>query len=892
MTRPRTTTLALLRGILGADRRLGAVVVIVALVASALLAALPRAVSTLADAIVADRIAGTTPLVRDLDAKPTEIALGPAPAGASSSLPVEWDAELGLIDSALESTRSTLAQPVAGIVEAGRFRVATRDLGIAPTAGHDVRYPKVQLVADPYVQDYATLTAGRWAAARMAPPEGEMPNGATEVTLAESSALRLGWEIGETRAISITDGLTLVGTYAVDDPTDRYWTHSPAAAAPRIVDDLNSGITVVAAAYIGPSLEPMIQYLPRLSLWYPIEASGLTAADLHEVSSQLRGFTAVRQDVGVPANFSTELVPVLETAQRDVVATSSIVAFLASGPIAVLMMLLVAALRMLQEHQRPTLALLRSRGASGIQTRAVGGAEGLVLGVLGAGAGALVVAMVLPGTVAAVGLAGPVLVALTPAIVLATSSVSTSLRPVRARRSRLRWVWEAMVLAAATLATVQLLRRGLGGEGGPDPMLVAVPALVAVAVAVVVVRCAPALLAVVVTLVAAGRGALSFVGAASAQREGRGRLPSAVGLVVAVTVAVLSTVLLSTVRSGLEIEAWTAVGADLRISGPIVDDATLDQVRAVDGVAAATTVTDVTSAALTTDEGRYPVQVLLVDGADLAEVQEQVPGWSVPTDLGDSAELGPSALLAEGFASSPGRVNLSVANHTIDLTMVGSAPAVPGASRGTRWVMLERSVVTEVTGASYHPRVLLVRLDDALAPDQVETLVDQVTALTGPGAAQLQSEAVAERLADPTVRGLQTSVLVALVAAFLLGAATVAASEAAAQPRRERLFAVLEILGMPRRQGQVVSVWEVASWTVPSIFGGLALGLVLPALVARVVDLRSFTGGSGAVELEHAPGWVALVLGVFVVVVAACGIASAALGRKVSSAALLRSVQE
>lgn len=891
MTRSRTTTWAVVSRILGADRRAGAVVVIVALVAAALLAALPRAVGTLTDAVVVDRIAATTTLVRDLEARPTEFAVGSALPGTTvpASLPAEWEPLVGRIASGLATTRSALVHPVAGIVEEGRFHIATKDLGIAPAPGHDVRFPEVRLVADPYIQDYATLTAGRWAAARVSSPEGVIAGGSTEVALAESSALRLGWEIGETRAISIMDGLTLVGTYVADDPGDRYWTHTSAAAAPRIIDDPDLGITVVAAGYIGPSIDPLSAYTPQLTLWYPVEPSGLAAADLDDVISQLRGFTAVRQDVGVPATFSTELVPVLETAQRDVVAMSSIVAFLASGPIAVLVMLLVAAVRMLQESQRPARALLRARGASGVQLRVLGGAEGLVLGALGAVAGTLVVAAILPGPVSAVGLLGPVCVALTPALVLATSSASTSLRPVRPRASRLRWVWEALVLAAAALATVQLLRRGLGGD--LDPMLVAVPALVALAVAVVVVRCAPAVLAVVVALAAAGRGALAFIGAASAHRDTRGRLPSAVGLVVAVTIAVTSTVLLSTVRSGLETEAWTSVGADLRMSGPHVDDATVEQIRAVDGVAAVTTVTDVTSAALSTDAGRSPVQVLLVDSADLADVQEQVPGWSVVSELDDAVGGTLPAVLGEGFTAS-GPATLSVDARSIGLEVVGSAPALPGASRGTRWVMLERSALAEVTGATYRPRVLLVRFDEALAPDRIGTLVEEVAALTGPGAIELRSEAVAERLADPTLRGLQIAVFIALVVAFVLGAATVAASEAAAQPRRERLFAVLGILGMPRRHGQVVSVWEVASWTMPSIAGGLGLGLVLPVLVDRVIDLRAFTGGSGDVTLVYAPGVVALVLGVFVMVVAACGVASAALGRKVSSAASLRSVQE
>ena len=172
MTRPRTTSWALTRRILGADRRVGAVVVIVALVAAALLAALPRAVATLADAVVVDRIAGTTSLVRDLEARPTEIGTGPAAAGTPvpQSLPAEWEPWFGQLAGGLATTRSALVPPVAGIVAEGRVQIVTGDVGIAAVPGHDVRFPKVKLVADPYIQEYATLTAGRWAAAMKQPP--------------------------------------------------------------------------------------------------------------------------------------------------------------------------------------------------------------------------------------------------------------------------------------------------------------------------------------------------------------------------------------------------------------------------------------------------------------------------------------------------------------------------------------------------------------------------------------------------------------------------------------------------------------------------------------------------------------------------------------------------
>lgn len=882
------------------DLRAGAVIVLVTLVAAMLLAAWPRAVQVVSDDIVTHRLDAASPVVRDIASSNQFAFYGPEVGGSpeSSALPEEWQSTFGALDGGLRAVRAALPEPLRGGLLEGRFRTyVPQPLKGREFPGSDVTSTELRLSQDPYLPEHVTLTDGRW-------PTGddevisaeELLAAPTEVVMSEAAAERLVWGVDEVRDTFGQGALELVGTYVADDPDEAYWYHSPSASGPFILDDPNLGIILTAALYRGPGGDPRLE---RMGVWFEVDPPPWSHGQLSTVADQLRGFTALRQDVGgQPLTFTSELPPVIDTTLRDVSATTTVVALLASGPVAGLGLLLLVATRVVATRRSPALALVRARGGSGLQVRGLMAVEGLLLGVLGGGLGLLGAVLLVPTAFHPAALVGPLLAAAAPAVVLAASVPPAGLRAERAdagarSASRLRRVWELLALGVAATATVLVLRRGAEDTGaGTDPLLAATPALVAVAAAVVVARLAPVLLAPVVRAARAGRGALGFVGAASATRDRRGQLPPLVGLVVAVTVAVLSVVLLTTVRGGLETEAWERTGADLRSTGPIVDAETLDRVRSVPGVDAATTLTDRTPAALTSGDGRFQARVLLVDPADLAEVQADVPGWEVPdlTPPADPDGLVP-ALVSTGFDLGAD-ATVTVDNRRIGIDVLDQVETVPGGSSTSSWVLVDRETVSALTGVEYLPRILLVRLDDGLSAADEAEVVAQVGRLTGPSAVELRSDAVDRRLEDPTLAGLQAALLVATLVSLLVGAATMVLGELMATGRRERLFAVLKLLGMPPRGPRVITTWEVAAWAVPAIVTGLLVGGLLPLVVSRSVDLSAFTGGASAPPLVYDPLALLGVTAVFVVVVGVCGLVSAALGRRVSSAATLRSVQE
>lgn len=893
------------RRVLADDLRAGTVVLLVTVVAALLLAVWPRAVQVVSDDITRHRLAATTPITRDISSSNQTPYYGASRGTALSAVPDEWETTFGLLDGGLRQAHDALPEPLrAGVLDPRMRTSAREDTTVEISERSDVAMIKLRETQDPYLAEHVTLTEGRWPTIDDAPvalAEGPVERTPQPVGIALSAAAaeRLAWDVGQTRQAFGRGDFVLLGTYTADDPDEDYWYHTPSAAQPAIVDSLDFGIILTAAAYRGPGIDP---FLERLDVWFDVDPSPYTSDQLSDISAQLRGFTAAPLSYGVDQpdgtlKLSSELPGTLDTIERDISATTTVVALLAAGPVAGLGLLLLAAVRVIASRRRPALALARARGASGLQVRGLLAVEGLLLGIVGGGLGLLGAVLLVPTAFAPAVLVGPLVAALAPAVMLAASAPPAGLRGVRqdsAARStsRLRGVWEVLVVAVAATATVLVLRRGAEDTGsGADPLLAATPALLAVATAVAVARIAPLLLAPVVRLARSRRGALSFLGAASATRDRRGQLAPLVGLVVAVTVAVLSTVLLTTVRTGLETQTWDAIGADLRSTGPIVDEETLALVREVPGVAAATTATEVTPAALSTGDDRLQARVLLVDPADLALVQQDVPGWTVP-DLAAPTDGGPLPAVVSSRFAVEGGATVTVDGQVVVLDVVDQRPEVPGVSTTSGWVLLDRSSLADLTGTTYLPRTLLVRLDPMVEDADRAAVVARVGEITGPSAVEVQADAVGLRLDDPTLAGLQGALLVGTLVALVVGASTIVLGEVMATGRRERLVAVLKILGMPARGPRVVTTWEIASWAVPSLVAGLALGLALPVLVARTVDLRAFTGGATAPPLVYDPAALLGVLGVFVVVVGVCCLVSAALGRRVSSAATLRSVQE
>ena len=186
----------------------------------------------------------------------------------------------------------------------------------------------------------------------------------------------------------------------------------------------------------------------------------------------------------------------------------------------------------------------------------------------------------------------PAAVALAPPVLFATMTSARDLRAPRSdlrlrARSRSRWIAEVAVVGLAALSLFLLARRGLvesSDSVGIDPLLAATPLLLAAAVCIGVLRLYPLPLLGVQRGLRRRRGAAGVLGAARAIRDPSLGFAAALALVVGITIVVFSTVMSTTLRSGLEQAAQDEVGADIQVKAQGLGPEVVAAVEGIDGV--------------------------------------------------------------------------------------------------------------------------------------------------------------------------------------------------------------------------------------------------------------------------------------------------------------------
>ena len=143
----------------------------------------------------------------------------------------------------------------------------------------------------------------------------------------------------------------------------------------------------------------------------------------------------------------------------------------------------------------------------------------------------------------------------------------------------------------------------------------------------------------------------------------------------------------------------------------------------------------------------------------------------------------------------------------------------------------------------------------------------------------------ADRLAAaPLLTGLRVALLTALVIVAVLCAAAVIMTSVLNTHARNRLLAVLRVLGARPAQLRWLVSWEILPMAAAALLVGIGLGIGLSALVGGVVDLRPFTGGVDQPALAVDPIVVGLLLTGFLAVVAAATAVSAVRSSRSSAA--------
>lgn len=843
----------------------------------------PRALDELFSAELRYSVASVAPTQRDLVAT------------SVGALPDD-------LDGALESVRSDMGATLRSAAGAPRFVTTTPALAaLAESPAPDAPITLLSLAIDANLEDEVRVVSGE----PPAPTEvGESGVGPIEFAASPATAELLRWSVGETRVSRSSTGgaqsFRLVGIIEARDAASDYWMHVPSVLEPVVFDDGNSTPTVTGTGYVNAAdstAAGVVMGGLSTTAWFPVSADGIDFARSTELLADLREFTSSRQVVAPQAGagelsafvFRSGLVASLDAVEGRASATIAILSLAVAGPAGVLLAVVSLGARTVLERRRSGLVLASARGASPLQLRAAMGLEGLAIGLPAAAVAAIVAAVILPASGSSAAVIPPLALGLVPAVALAGAAGGDA----RARRSdldgraagRLRLIAEITVVALAATSVVLLARRGLAGGGlALDPLLAASPLLLALAVTVLVVRAYPAPLAALARSLHSTRGLTGYLGAVRAVRDPAAGVAPILALVVGLAVAVFSGVVVTTVDRGVEAASRAAVGAELRLDGPVFDADSRQELSTVAGVAVVAGVDDAGPGILALGGERETVTILVVDLEGLREIRGSSSVPESATGAGGEVPV----ILSPDLATDAATGALQLEGAPVEVVAVGEPGDGVGVARS--WVMVDQSHSADILGVDFLPRTLLFGLEEGADPLQVG---DELLAIADDTATLSDPQTVAGALqASPAASGLLAVLVISLIASALLAAIAIVLASVVGARSRSRMVALLSTLGLRPAQSSALVAWELAPVSIMAIIAGTALGIAMPWVVLSSVDLTPFTGGSLQPSVVVDPLLVALLAAAMVAVVAVSIAVSVFTARRRNAASALRMGEE
>lgn len=928
--------LALLRRL---PRNAGALAILagVVLVASVSLAALPGFLARMSDRGLQRAIRDAAPFERNIAL--TQVGFTPLRPNGAALAQVAGVAD---VEAAGDDLQAAMPATVRAIIS-GRTLAAdgprwiVRDLpGATP-----FNYPRfLQLRYQGGIDDRIRLVAGHLPAPREPaslaqltgnPAAGTDPLPVFETAFTPETAQEMGLKVGD-RIIVVSDQaywretqlrrqpaayqivIEVAGLFEARDSDDEYWFDDTRPLHPTVLE--TPDVTLIyATGLLAPDAFPALQRVTSPEPWtyqwrYFIDPARLSEAGVGDLGTGLQ-----RLGLIFPTSATRVTTALPELVRRFAVQRQlavSVLALAAVGLAAVAAVVLGVLAALLAERRRPSLELVRSRGASTGQLATTQIVEGLLLGVPVAALAWAVAVALLPAPDPALPAAAAGGVALATALLLAGATLAM-LRRDRGRAPRSspdrrvellrRLIFEALVVGLALAGLVLLRRRGLAEtQRAVDPYLVAVPVLLGVATGLVVLRLVPLLVRLAAPLAARGRGLVAFLGLRRLSRPVGAQLP-----LLAVLLAVALATFASTIQGSIgRVQAdatWQQVGADYRLDvaispGGAVPALDLAGVAGVEAVAHAMTIE---SAQVVPFTVRTDGATLV--GLDLADYAKVAAGTPADPRL-------PTALLA-----APSPVNLGQKENPIPALISTRWPLASAPRAGDTFVLdLGGAEVTfvarEIRGsfpglpagkpfvvaplASLRAVIPIERFVDtttlyARAPDRASGAITASAQSGTPGVTVSARHAILDReRAAPLVAGVTTGFRWSLALTALLAALAVAAVAEGVARERARERAALRLLGLHERQATALAILELLPPIAVAGVAGVGLGVALGRLLGPAIDLTVFTAPGLPVALRPDWGAVGLLAGAVIGVALVAALLAGALAGRISPGQLLR----
>ncbi|MGI9005984.1 MAG: hypothetical protein ACR2FU_07270, partial [Streptosporangiaceae bacterium] len=596
--------------------------------------------------------------------------------------------------------------------------------------------PKVEVLYRPQLGRYARLLSGHLP--DLVSTSGPVP--VFEVAVTRATAARFRLRPGS--ALTITGAVLRVsGIVAPAARAGTFWQADPDAAGATFNASIRGsywlGAVFIGAAEFGELQGALDSSQMTLQWQYPLRLGRIGAGQAAALSNSLG--TALTD-----GGLLTRNVQVITSVSLSCGLTGALLSFIAAqARIGTLLALLEVSLvilgavvlllgcRLLAERRTAEFALMRARGAGGGQLTALALRAGVIAVLPAAVAGALAAVLLTPGasepaaawlgtlTALAALTAVPVLAVRRAAAGAGTGRADSPAVPLSRVR---RLVIDAMLVLAAAGGLLVLRQEGTPAPGRTDWFTSAAPVLVAVPVAVLMVRLYPAAVGWLVRLTGRRRGVTTFVGLARAARSSATAVLPAFALVLVLGLIAFGATLRAAVVRGDTAASWRATGADVVVDASLSSDP-LDQAvrRAFGRIRGVRQLAVVGTLPGSASDGT-PVSVVLVDPADYAALIAATPQPRFPAaDLRAGAGAAPGRL---GVLMSPGALavihragKVQIGYRDVAVRYSGPIRSVPGSGTTAPLVVAPLRAMAAIVGTSEArpDRLLLVgpRIDGA-----------------------------------------------------------------------------------------------------------------------------------------------------------------------------------
>ena len=770
--------------------------------------------------------------------------------------------------------------------------------GTAQAAGYGP--PQFELTYRTALARYSQIVAGRLPAGGSVAGHRAVLQVAVTTTTAARFGLRLGTQLNAGPV-----QLVVTGIIRPASPASAFWTEDPITARPSLTPGSSSQRPYwIGAVFIGPGALPLIEsrlgtdemlvtwgYTATLGRLTAGQAGGLEASVGSLVSSGatqivpgIVGLPIVPGIVGLPISGSVSPFTVPITSQIPSILSPFLAGESAAAPVLELLYVSLAVMgavvvllgaRLVAQRRTAEFTLMRARGAALYQLGWLVLRASAVIAAVAGAAAAVVAIRLTPGDGDAVGwwlagltivvaLVGPVLISVVPQRVAAPATGRPRRQAGGRKPAARRIVIETALVAVAIGGLVVLRDQGLS-SGNSGLYTSAAPVLVAIPVAVVVLRCYPPLARELARIAGLSRGVVAFVGLARATRTPPGTVLPAFALVLVLAMVAFPDMISTSVTRSQVTASWQQVGADAIIQAPdgqAITPALQGQISSVPGVVAtATAVVD--EATLPTG---FELSVVFVDPSRYAAVVDQAPGPRFPLAALSGAVLSGAVLSGAVLSGNggPGQAavvpavattaaaqqvgtaptDLSVGNGPIAIRLAGRIGGVPGVADTTVVVMPLQALGPQPPG----PDLMLVAgsgLDAARLSAAVRAAL--------PGASvTLRATALAALTTAPVLQAAQTALTQGIAAAAGFGALVLLLSLLLTAQTRDMTLARLATMGLRRWQAQLLLAAETLPPVVAAAIGGVACAWLLAPLIGPSLNLAAFSGTGSAIVVTPA----------------------------------------